>query len=51
MAGLRNICKQYGGMTVIDSVGKKTTYKWDYKKNKPVKQSDESQNHKAKGKI
>lgn len=35
MAGLRNICRAYGGMTV-SSKGKTIHYVWDYAKEEPV---------------
>jgi len=35
MAGLRNICKMYGGI-VIDGV----KYVWDYANNEPVEESE-----------
>lgn len=35
MAGLRNICKAYGGMKV-SADGKTIHYVWDYAKDEPV---------------
>lgn len=35
MAGLRRICKMYGGMTVSAN-GKTIHYVWDYAKDEPV---------------
>lgn len=35
MAGLRRICKQFGGFIVIQE-GKRTEFVWDYEKDEPV---------------
>lgn len=38
MAGLRRICKFYGGMKITKD-GKTTEYVWDYIKDEPVEKS------------
>jgi hypothetical protein len=40
MAGLRRICKAFGGMTVIGNDGKTIKYVWDYAADEPVPQSE-----------
>ena len=40
MAGLRMICKYYGGMTVKGSDGKTIRYLWDYDKDMPVTEEE-----------
>lgn len=39
MAGLRRICRMYGGMTVTEK-GKKTKYLWDYANETAVKSTE-----------
>lgn len=49
MAGLRNICRMYGGMKV-SSNGKTINYVWDYAAEEPVDEKDMpfgSERHKA----
>lgn len=36
MAGLRRICKMFGGMKVTGNDGKTINYVWDYAADKPV---------------
>ena len=36
MAGLRNICKAFGGMKVTDNEGRTINYVWDYAADEPV---------------
>ena len=38
MAGLRKICKAFGGMTVTMN-GETVEYVWDYEKDEPVEKS------------
>lgn len=40
MAGLRNICKLHGGITVRGNDGKTVRYVWDYAADQPVKAED-----------
>lgn len=50
MAGLRRICKMYGGMTVTGSDGKKVNYVWDYANDEPIPKEQMpvgSERHKA----
>lgn len=37
MAGLRRICKMFGGMTVTGNDGRTINYVWDYAKDEPVR--------------
>jgi hypothetical protein len=39
MAGLRRICRMYGGMTV-SSNGRTINYVWDYANEEPVNEKD-----------
>lgn len=39
MAGLRNVCKLLGAMTVKGADGKEVRYVWDYLNDKPVEES------------
>lgn len=36
MSGLKRICKQFGGMTVVGPTGKRIEYVWDYAADKAV---------------
>lgn len=36
MSGLKRICKQFGGMTVVGPTGKRIEYVWDYAEDKAV---------------
>ena len=40
MGGLAQICKMYGSIEVSDASGKKVTWVWDYKNNKPRLKSE-----------
>jgi len=40
MGGLARICKMYGSMEVSDANGKKVTWLWDYKNDKPRLKSE-----------
>ena len=40
MGGLARICKMYGSMEVSDKNGKKVTWLWDYKNDKPRLKSE-----------
>jgi major membrane immunogen (membrane-anchored lipoprotein) len=40
MSGLARICKMYGSMEVSDANGKKATWFWDYKNDKPRLKSE-----------
>jgi len=40
MGGLARICKMYGSMEVSDENGKKVTWLWDYKNDKPRLKSE-----------
>lgn len=40
MAGLRMICKRYGGMVFREANGKEIRYIWDYKRDMPVLESE-----------
>jgi major membrane immunogen (membrane-anchored lipoprotein) len=40
MGGLARICKMYGSMEVSDANGKKITWLWDYKNDKPRLKSE-----------
>lgn len=36
MAGLRNMCRMYGAMTVTGNDGKTINYVWDYAADEPI---------------
>lgn len=40
MGGLARICKMYGSIEVSDENGKKITWLWDYKNDKPRLKSE-----------
>lgn len=40
MSGLAKLCKLYGQIDVTDAKGNKSTFIWDYKKDRPVLKSE-----------